>query len=238
MRRSLLPTLAGLLAALPAAALAQDGADDGWGAPAARDAWSFAIGAGTDNRSKGASKTDGDPFAYALAEWAPSDTFYVSGEVERVDSHGADAELGLAIGVRPQAAGFDLDLSVARKHLIDAAPGADDGAWELTAVARRSLGPASARLTAAWSPDGLGPTDDWTWIEGQLGWDLTPRLNASAAVGRREQDGGVDYTAWNIGTTFALTRDLELDVRWYDTSERDLSVQYDSALVAAVNFYF
>ena len=225
MRRTLAClTLAALL--VPAAAQAQD------------DPWSFAIGAGTDNRSKGTSKTGGDPFAYALAEWAASDLVYLSGEVENVDNQGADLELGLAFGFRPQAAGFDLDLSVANKQLVDASPAADDNAWELTAVAARSLGPASARLTAAWSPDGLGPTDDWTWVEARLGWEFTPRLNASAAVGRREQDGGVDYTAWNLGTTYSLTRDIDLDLRWYDTSERDLSVQYDSALVAAVNFYF
>lgn len=241
MRRTLPPLALAFAALLPVTALAQEPpAEAGWDEPAspARDAWSFAAGAATDSRSKGTSKTGGDPFAWALAEWAPSDLVYVSGGVENVDTLGADMEVELTLGVRPQAAGFDLDLSVAHKWLVDAAPGADDEVWELTADASRSLGPASARLRLQHSPDGLGPTEAWTWVEGRLGWDLGPRLNASAAVGRREQDGGVDYTAWNAGATYSLTRDIDLDLRWYDTSERDLSVQYDNALVAAVNFYF
>src|SRR5690606_10673139 len=114
MRRTLAClTLAAALS--PSVVLAQAQPDDEniisvWPAP---DVWSFAVGAGTDNRSKGTSKTGGDPFAYALAEWAPSDLWYLSGEVQNVDNQGAEIELGFVAGVRPQVAGFDLDLNVA-----------------------------------------------------------------------------------------------------------------------------
>ena len=239
MRRFLIPLVA-VAGLFPAAALAQDVVWDEPDAPAARGSWAFAIGAGTDSRSKGLSKTDGEPFGYALAEWSdPSGIYYVSGGVENIDhSTGADLEVELTAGARPQFAGFDLDLNVAHKWLLDAAPGADDDQWEFTANAARALGPASARLQLQYSPDGAGATEAWTWVEGRLGWEFSPTVGATAAVGRREQDNSVDYTAWNAGLTWAFHRDADLDLRWHDNSESHRGGQYDSALVATVNVFF
>lgn len=221
--------LAAAVLLLPTAAAAQVTGD-----------WSFAVGGGTDNRSKGISKTGGEAFAYALAEWATADDrFYVSGQAQRVDaSNGAQVEIETGIGFRPEVAGYSLNLFAAHKWNPDADSGFDESAWEFTADVSRAIGPASARLRVQYSPDAIGPTESWTWVEARAGWRFTPRLAASAAVGRREQDGGVDYTAWNLGATYDLTDNVALDVRWYDTSERDLSATYEDALVAVVNVYF
>ena len=56
-----------LLALAPAAA-AQDA-----------DNWSFALGAATDNRSKEASKTNGDPFVWGEAEWESDSGLFYAG---------------------------------------------------------------------------------------------------------------------------------------------------------------
>ena len=49
--------------------------------------WSFSAGAATDNRSKDASKSDGNPFVYGGAEWAnASGLFYASGSLETIDA--------------------------------------------------------------------------------------------------------------------------------------------------------
>lgn len=209
---------------------------------AAQDAdnWSFAVGGGSDNRSKGVSKTEGEAFAYGLAEWTTDDElFYVSGQAQRVvNSNGAELEIETGAGIRPEFQGFALNFYAASKWYPDADAGADDQAWEFTADASRAIGPASARLRLQYSPDAVGSTESWTWVEGRAGWRFTPRFAASAALGRRDQDNGVDYTAWNVGGTFDLAENVALDVRWYDTSERDRSATYDSALVGVVNVYF
>lgn len=223
-------TLAGVALTLnPAPALAQSAGD-----------WSFALGAETDNRSKDVSKSAGDPSAWALAEWTSADgMFYAGPGIETIKSStGSELELEAGVGVRPEFAGFDLDLNATHKWQLAANPGADDDAWELTASASRSIGPAKARLLLQHSPDGTGSTEAWTWIEGRLGWDFTPKLSGTAAVGRREQDNAVDYTGWNAGLTYAFTPKLELDVRWYDTNAHAAGDQYDSALVAGVSVFF
>ena len=130
------------------AASAQDG---GVSLP---DGFGLEFGAGTDNRSKNASKTNGEAYAYGIVDWAPATgDVYVSGSIEGVDSNGADWESRLLVGWAPQFAGFDFDINAAHKWLIDAVPGADDDAWEFTANMSRSIGPASARLQYQYSPD-------------------------------------------------------------------------------------
>lgn len=201
--------------------------------------WTFGFGAATDNRSKDASKSEGDPYVWALAEWATADgLFYVSPGFETIRAGGSRVEADLTAGVRPQAGGFDLDISATHKWRLNADAAYDADYWEFTANASRSIGPAEARLQLQHSPDGGGATGAWTWIEGRIGWDFTDRLSGTAAIGRRQQDSAPDYTGWNAGVTYALTRDVELDVRYHSTDVDDMGRQYDDALVAGISVYF
>lgn len=228
-------TTAGVLAttllafAVPAAA--QD---------AAAGSWAFAVGAGTDNRSKGASKSDGDAYLWGEAEWEnASGLLYGGAGFQTIkSSSGSDLEVEAGFGVRPELAGFDLDLNATYKSQIDAVAGYDDTAWELTADVKRSIGPASGRVRFQYSPDGMGGTEAWTWVEARLGWDFTNRLEGTAAIGRREQDNSLDYTAWNAGVTYALTDNLDADVRYYATDADVPGEQYADSLVAAISLAF
>lgn len=226
MIRSL--TLAAVVGLAASPALAQD-----------NGGWSFGLGAATDNRSKDASKSEGDPFVWGEAEWENADGFFYGGaDFETIKSGGSRLEMGVGAGIRPQVAGFDLDLNVTHRWRLDSDTGVDDDAWEFTADVSRSIGPANARLQLQHSPDGAGPVKAWTWVEGRIGWDFTDKLSGTASVGRREQDNAPDYTGWNIGATYALTRDVELDLRYHDTSAKEPGEQYASALVAGISVYF
>jgi len=219
------------LLACAAPAVAQD---------AAPDSWSFAFGAATDNRSKDASKSDGEPFVWGEAEWeSASGLFYAGPSFETIrSSTGSELELKASAGVRPEFAGFDLDLNAAYKYQVDANPGADADAWEFTADVKRSIGPASGRLRLQYSPDSTGSTEAWTWVEARVGWDFTDKLSGTAAIGRREQDNSIDYTGWNAGFTYALTRNIEADLRYHATDADAPGEQYADALVAGVSFAF
>ncbi len=208
-------------------------------APAA-GSWSFAFGAATDNRSKDASKSDGEAFVWGQAEWEDaSGLFYAASGVETIrSSTGSELELEAGAGLRPGIAGFDLDLNATWKQQIDADPGTDDNAWEFTADVKRSIGPASGRIRLQHSPDGTGSTKAWTWYEARLGWAFTDKLDATVALGRREQTDSLDYTGWNAGFTYALTRSLEAEVRYYATDADVPGEQYADALVAGISIAF
>ncbi|WP_439477512.1 TorF family putative porin [Brevundimonas sp.] len=230
-----LTTAAFLATALLAAAApvaAQDAAPSG--------SWSFAVGAATDNRSKGASKTDGEAFVWGEAEWeSASGLLYAGSGFQTIkSSSGSDLEVEIGAGVRPGIAGFDLDLNVTHKSQIDAVSGYDDNAWEFTADVKRSIGPASGRVRFQYSPDGTGGTEAWTWVEARLGWDFTNKLEGTAAIGRREQDNSLDYTAWNAGFTYAVTNNIDADLRYYATDADVPGEQYADSLVAGISLAF
>lgn len=201
--------------------------------------WSFEVGSGTDNRSKGTSKSGNDPYVFGSATWESADgRFYVSPAAETIDLGGSDVEAEIAFGYAPEAYGYVFDFNVAYKNRLDAEAGYDEDTVEVSGSASRSIGPASGRLLVQYSPDAAGSTEAFTWVEGRVGWSFTNRLVATVALGRREQDNAPDYTAWNAGVTYGLTDALDLDVRWYDTDAREFGDQYKSALVAQIAYAF
>ncbi|KAK0330362.1 hypothetical protein LTR94_033148, partial [Friedmanniomyces endolithicus] len=144
--------------------------------------------------------------------------FYAGPGFETIDDNGAEAEFNAIAGARPQFQGFDLNFSAAYKWRVTSDPGGDDTEFELTADAERSIGPASARLRAQYAPDAGGGTDSFTWFEARFGWDFTSDLQATATVGQRDRQGGVDYTSWNAGMAYDLTDHAQVDIRYHDTN--------------------
>lgn len=228
MRHALPPLILALLAA-PASALAQQETGD----------WRVNVAVGTDNRSKGTTKSDGDPFALAEFGWELND-FYVVVEGETLDhSTGANVEAEINAGWTPETAGFAFDFNAAHKWYLDALPGTDDDAWEFTAdVSRRLSETVDARLRFQYSPDSAGSTRSWTWIEARGRVRVHDRVRLSAAVGRREQVNSQDYTAWNVGAEVEINDWASLDLRWYDTDIANPSATYEEALVAVLNLGF
>jgi uncharacterized protein (TIGR02001 family) len=201
--------------------------------------WTFDAAFGTDNRSKGASKSDGEAFVLAALGWQLND-FYVVVEGETLDhSTGAHIEAEINAGWTPDAAGFAFDFNAAHKWYLDALPGTDDAAWEFTAdVSRRLTDTVDARLRFQYSPDSAGSTRSWTWVEARGRVRVHDRVRLSAAVGRREQVNSRDYTAWNAGAEIEINDWALLDLRWYDTDVANPSTTYEEALVAVLNLGF
>ncbi len=205
----------------------------------AQSAWDFSVGATTDNRSKDASKSDGEASVWGEALWNSADGFFYAGPAfETIKSNGSNVEVEVGGGIRPQWAGFDFDLNATHKWRLDSNPGVDDDAWEFTADMKRSIGPASGRLRVQHSPDGAGSVKQWTWVAARAGWDFTDKLTASAEIGYRDQTNSVSYTGYNVGVSYALTQELELDVRWHGTDAKEPGEQYKDALVAGISYAF
>lgn len=228
-----------VLAALASAALAS-----AWAGPVAAQStpdggWSFEVGAGTDNRSKAASKSGNDGYVYGAATWESADgRFYVGPGLETIQAGGSNVEAEFVAGYRPEAFGYAFDFNLAYKNRLDAEAGYDEDGWEFTGDVSRAIGPATVGVQLQYSPDAAGSTEAFTWVEAQAGWAFSDRLEGSVAVGRREQDNAPDYTGWNAGVTYALTPRLGLDLRYYDTSAHTDGEQYEDALVAKVAFAF
>lgn len=229
----LLASAAALLALTPAASFAQDDDNARYAADRASN-WTFELGAGTDNRSKGASKSGGDPYVFGEAQWNAANGFYADAEFETIDASGSTVETEMEAGWQFSFADLDFDTSASHKWRVGAVEGHDDAAWEYQFDVMRDFGAVDTRLRVEHSPDGLGSTEAWTWVEGRIRLPLTDSLKASATLGRREQDNAPDYTGWNAGVAYAVTDTTSLDLRWHGTDVEEQGEQYENALVASV----
>jgi uncharacterized protein (TIGR02001 family) len=198
--------------------------------------WSGKLGVASDYMDKGISLSDGVQ-GWGRLEWSKG-AIYAGGFASNVDlPNGGDAEVRLYGGWNPEAWGYDFDLGLALREF----PGTDfdnTSVVELSAEAGRAIGPLKARLHVDWSPDTIGPAEQAWWIEGRVSWAVTRKTELGAAVGRREEAFGPDYTAWNVGVRQSLSDRLAADVRWYDTNGHRFGDPYDGRVVGALTFSF
>jgi hypothetical protein len=181
----------------------------------------------------------GDPFIGIAGEWRSADGLvYIAPGLETIDDNGATVELNSTLGVRPEFAGFDFNVSATYKWRAGSDPGVDDDEVEVTADVERAIGPAAARLRLQYAPDAGGGARSFTSVEARLSWAFTDRLDASTTVGRRDRVGGLDYVAWDLGVTYAIDERLDLDLRSYDTDRDAAGVEYAQGLVGSVALAF
>ena len=182
--------------------------------------------------SKGLAQTDGIQIV-ARPELAFGPV-WLGFYAKNVTSSTSEGEAGPSIGLRTRAGGVDLAASATWKMSIEPRGTLNDDALELVGSVCRRFGAANARFSVTWSPNDLGSTDETVWAEAGLGYSLRRSTSLSLNLGRRERDGGPDYTAFNAGVTQTLPQGFSVDLRWYDTNRSGLGDSFEGRLVASL----
>ena len=206
---------------------------------AARDhPWTIELDLASDHVSKGRSRSQGDPHIGLTVERAfGSFTFGAwAGSINA--TNGADAQTNLYVGAEHDLADWTLGAQLAHKRRWNMTPGSEDRTYETTLSASRTMGANRLRFRLQGTPNNYGPTRQSYYLETDLRRRIGKRWSISAGLGRREQTQGPDYAAWNLGATVALTTNVDLDARWYDTNRHGLDDTFDGRAVAAVTFTY
>lgn len=212
------------------------------GAAQAQDegpSFSFNIGATSDYVFRGFSQTDEDPAVQGGVD-ASYGMFYAGAWASNVDfGDSTDFEFDLYAGVKPTVGAVTLDLGVIYYGYADQPSGADYDYWEFKAAASVPAGPASLGVAVYYSPEFFGDTGDAWYYEANAAMSIPDtRFSVSGAVGRQEVDLAGDYTTWNAGVGFALTDNISLDLRYWDTNVPDVvsGGLADARVVGGVKF--
>lgn len=201
--------------------------------------FNFAVGAGSDNRQRDISKSEGEAYTWGRATWnSTGNSVYGQVAYETLDMGGSDLGLGAFTGIRTEFAGFNADIQISYKALIDAAAGFDHDTFETKVDLTRTYGKTRTRLRAEYSPDGLGVTEDWVWVSAYAAYPVTRNLSASAEIGYREQARNIDYIGYNAGVTYAITPKLGVDVRWHGTDANIPVEAHKDRVVAGLSYAF
>ena len=163
-------------------------------------------------------------------------TFFA--QYKNISSPTAAGESAFGIGWKGKAAGFDIGASVAWKRLIGLDGQVDPDSWEFVPSVSRKFGPLTAKLSLTYSPNDLGRTGESAWVETGASWKLDGKTSLVANVGRREREGGTDYTAFNAGVTRTLFKGITADLRYYDSARSELGGPFEGRVVGTLRARF
>jgi len=194
------------------------------------------ISAFSQGMSKGLRQTDG--VQILVRPELAIGSLVLDAYYKNVTSPTADGEAAVRLGLRRRVAGFELAVSAAYKWNTNARLQADRDALEFSASASRRFGRVTPHLSLVYSPDDLGGTRASLYAEAGVAASLVQGLSLGANVERRERDGGPDYVAFNAGATYAFSRNLGADLRYYDTAQSRLGAIYRPRLVASLKLHF
>jgi uncharacterized protein (TIGR02001 family) len=198
----------------------------------------FGINAATDYIFRGVSQTEDNPAVFGTAR-VSLDQFYAGVGAENVDFHNStDAEYDLSAGWKPTISGFNLDLGVIRYGYINEPSHTHIDTVEFKGAASRPFGPVTIGAAVFYTTDFFGSGGSGTYVETSVAYSIADTLSASGAIGHQSVDKGIDHTTWNAGMAYAITKNISLDVRYYDTDEHGLGGVYGSHFVAAIKSAF
>lgn len=193
------------------------------------------ISVATRGMSKGITQTDGPQMlARGLAKFRD---VQFGLQWKNLSSTTSDGEASVFVAASHKFGELQLNGAVAYKMLTAVRGNVDSKSWEFTAGGSRKFGKVTIRVNSIYSPDDLGSARKSLFVEGGPAVQFAKGWTASAAIGHRSRENGIDYTAWNAGVGKTV-HGVQLDLRYYDTNRSALDTPYHARLVASAKLSF
>lgn len=212
------------------------------GAAQAQDegpSFAFNIGAATEYVFRGISQTDEDPQVFGGVD-ATIGMGYVGVWASNVDfGNGTDAEYDIYAGIKPTVGAVTFDLGVIYYGYIDSPGGSNQDYVEAKVAASVPAGPATLGAAVYYSPEFFGDTGDAWYYEINAAVTIPDtKVSLSGALGRQDIEVGPGYTTWNAGIGYALTDNVGLDLRYWDTAKDKFGDISEGRVVAGIKVSF
>lgn len=197
---------------------------------------SFNVGAASDYVFRGVSlsKERGQVFAGAdltykavyAGVWTSNANFSPFGDT------GTNQEIDVYAGWKTQAGAVNLDVGVVYYGYLNQPGGAVPKAdyWEGYGKASVPVGPITLGAAFYYSPEYSLGAGEAGYYEANASY-AKDKWSLSGAVGRQEVETGLDYTTWNLGVGYAITPQIGLDVRYWDTDAKTPALDEDDPRV-------
>jgi uncharacterized protein (TIGR02001 family) len=196
------------------------------------------VGVASDYVFRGVSQTNGDPELFGGLDLTAGQA-YAGVWLSNVDfGDGTRIEYDTYAGIKPEVAGFNLDLGVVYYSYLESPKDAKYGYGEVKAAASRAIGKATVGAAYYYSPDFFGADEKATYVELNGAYAINDTVSVTGAYGHQALDVSKDYNTWNLGASIAVMPKLSLDVRYWDTSEHDIGSIYESRFAATLKASF
>lgn len=192
--------------------------------------FSFNAAVTNDYVWRGFSQSDEDAAVQGGVDFSYG-SFYAGTWASTVDfGDSTDAEWDFYAGLTTSTGAIDWDFGVTYYTYVGAPSDTDYNFLEIKAAASHTMDKVTLGAGVHYSPDFYGMDDAATYVEANLGYEVSDRWSVSGGLGRQFLDVSDDYTTWNVGVSVNLTEKLALDVRYWDAS---ISSPYSDPRLAA-----
>jgi uncharacterized protein (TIGR02001 family) len=200
--------------------------------------FSFNVTAASNYIFRGVSQTENQPVIFGSAK-VTYDHFYAAVGGENVNFHNSiDAEYDLSAGWTPSFDGFNFDVGAIRYGYVNEPPHVSIDTIEIRGAVSHKFDKLKLGVALNYAPDYFGTKQSGTYFEGNVAYAITDQLAASGAVGQQTISAGNGFSTWNLGASYAFTKNLALDLRYYDTDTHRFGTLYRSHYVAALKLGF
>jgi uncharacterized protein (TIGR02001 family) len=187
---------------------------------------------------RGVSQTENRPAIFGAARLT-YDQFYAGIGAENVDFHnGTNAEYDLSAGWAPVVRAFRFDFGVIRYGYIDEPAHTHIDTVEYKAAVSHDFGPVTVGGVVYDTANFFGSGHNGAYFAARGTYRFTQQLSISGALGRQTVNQGTDHTTWNAGLDYSVTKNIALDLRYYDTNTHSLGDTYGAHYVAAIKVSF
>jgi uncharacterized protein (TIGR02001 family) len=198
----------------------------------------FNIGASTNYMFRGISQTnDRNGEVFGGADVTIATIGYAGTWLSNVDfGNGTRMEYDIYAGVKPTLGPVAFDFGVIRYGYTNQPPGSHEDYYEWKALASVPVGPATIGVAYYYSDNNFGGTGPSAYSEINLAVPIPDsKFTVNGAFGHQEVKGAAsDYNTWNAGVGYAVTDNVGLDVRYWDTDEHSFGKIFESKFVATV----
>ena len=157
------------------------------------------VGVASDYVFRGVSQTNGDPELFGGLDLTAGQA-YAGVWLSNVDfGDGTRIEYDTYAGIKPEVAGFNLDLGVVYYSYLESPKEAKYGYGEVKAAASRTIGKATVGAAYYYSPDFFGADEKATYVELNGAYAINDTVSVTGAYGHQALDVSKDYNTWNIG---------------------------------------
>lgn len=199
----------------------------------------------SDYRFNGVSQSNREPAFQGNLHWIHPSNFYGGVFISQVDFQdpgNTSVEVDTYIGQNFYRGNSTFKIEVMNTSFDDDVPGVPSyDFWQFKLGAEQKLGDTSVGITAQWSPEGSVQSGNNYKLTSTISYELTESLNASALLGRRFAERGINRFYWDAGLTYDWKK-LSLDIRYFDTDlERQQCFFTDwcgGSIVSKITFRF
>lgn len=207
--------------------------------PAAPYTLAFNFGAATDYVFRGISQTNNHVQGFAGVDLTVGQ-FYTGVWTSNVDfspfgDSRSSNEIDVYGGWKPTFGALTLDIGGIYYGYVHNPGNTNYG--EVYGKGTYAFGPLSVGASVYYSPQFPAKSGHAWYYEGNAAYTVD-KWTISGAVGRQDIEKAADYTTWNLGVGYALTKNVSLDLRYWDTDAHDFGDVYDAKFVGTLKATF